>query len=138
LIAGDRDEYLLRVLAGVAALLLAGASHAQNTAGGYPDKPVRIIVPFAPAGPTDVTARLIAQKLTESLGKHSSSSRSGLIWGKTSENPNKTMRVLPNARRRRCCGGNIRGNKSQISRPALAATSQSPGRCRKFRSGSWG
>ena len=60
---------LIRTLAGVTALCLAGAAHAQTTAGGYPDRPVRIIVPFAPAGPTDVTARLIAQKLTESLGK---------------------------------------------------------------------
>ncbi len=33
----------------------------------YPDHPVKVIVPFAPAGPTDVMARLIAQKLSESL-----------------------------------------------------------------------
>ena len=33
----------------------------------YPDKPVKVIVPFAAAGPTDVMARLIAQKLSESL-----------------------------------------------------------------------
>ena len=47
------------------ALALAGAAQAQN----YPDRPVRIIVPFAPAGPVDVVARLVAQKLSESLGK---------------------------------------------------------------------
>ncbi|HEY0224141.1 MAG TPA: tripartite tricarboxylate transporter substrate binding protein [Pseudolabrys sp.] len=51
--------------AGVA--LLAAFGLAPASAASYPDKPVKIIVPFAPAGPTDVMARLIAQKLSENL-----------------------------------------------------------------------
>ena len=56
-----------RVLAAGAGLLLASAGLAQSP--GYPDRPVKIIVPFAAAGPTDVVARLITQKLSEKYGQ---------------------------------------------------------------------
>ena len=48
-----------------ATFALASAGLAQT----YPDKSVRIIVPFAPAGPTDVIARVVADKLSAHLGK---------------------------------------------------------------------
>jgi tripartite-type tricarboxylate transporter receptor subunit TctC len=56
------------ILLGVlAALLLAPA--ASNAQGSYPTRQVRIIVPYPPGGPTDLIARLVAQKLGERLGQ---------------------------------------------------------------------
>jgi tripartite-type tricarboxylate transporter receptor subunit TctC len=51
-------------LALVAALAAAGAA-----AQGYPAKPVKIIVPYPPGGPTDIVARVVAQKLSEQTGQ---------------------------------------------------------------------
>jgi len=56
-----------------AALLLASVCHAQTAPSGsastYPTRPVRMIVPYAAGGPTDVIARVVAQKLSESIGQ---------------------------------------------------------------------
>ena len=52
------------IFAGLA-LLLAGIVGAQN----YPVRPLRLVVPYAAGGSTDVLARIIGQKLTESFGQ---------------------------------------------------------------------
>ena len=56
----------LHLAAGVAALpAVSRIARAQ----AYPSRPVRIIVPAAPAGPTDILARLMGQWLSERLGQ---------------------------------------------------------------------
>jgi tripartite-type tricarboxylate transporter receptor subunit TctC len=53
-------------LAGAAALGATTAAHAQ---AGYPDRPIRMVIAFAPGGPTDVVGRFIAPPLGEILGQ---------------------------------------------------------------------
>jgi tripartite-type tricarboxylate transporter receptor subunit TctC len=52
----------------LAAVFVSHLALAQG-AGAYPNRPIRVIVPSAPGGGTDYTARTIAQRLTESLGQ---------------------------------------------------------------------
>jgi tripartite-type tricarboxylate transporter receptor subunit TctC len=56
---------LVKLAAVAAGLLLAATAGAQS----WPTKPVRFIVPFPPGGATDISARLLGQKLTEIWGQ---------------------------------------------------------------------
>jgi tripartite-type tricarboxylate transporter receptor subunit TctC len=58
----------LVMFAGACTLML-GPAAAQQDASTYPNRPIRIVVPFPAGGPSDVLARLIGQKITEDWGQ---------------------------------------------------------------------
>src|SRR6478609_3153684 len=60
-----RRQSLAAGLAACLALLFAAPAVAQ----GYPNRPVKIIMPFAPGGPTEFIIRLVADRLTATLGQ---------------------------------------------------------------------
>jgi tripartite-type tricarboxylate transporter receptor subunit TctC len=59
----DRRRFNSAIAAGAATLLVPGAG-----AQAWPSRPIKVIVPYTPGGFTDITARLVTQKLQERLG----------------------------------------------------------------------
>ena len=60
-----RSTFLLSL----AAVLLAGVVPQLATAAAFPDRPIRLIVPFPPGGSNDVLGRYVAVKLTDRVGQ---------------------------------------------------------------------
>jgi len=58
-----------QAIGALAVLALAGISAAPVYAADYPERNITVVVPFPPGGASDVTARLVSNKLSERIGK---------------------------------------------------------------------
>jgi len=59
-------RWLAQIAMTVVALVMVPATHAADA---WPNRPLRIVVPFAPGGTTDLLGRMVAEGLTRALGQ---------------------------------------------------------------------
>lgn len=69
LYGASRRDVLRGLACGAGAVAITGLAGGRASAETYPSRVVKIIVPFAPGGPTDLMARLIAAHITETMGQ---------------------------------------------------------------------
>jgi tripartite-type tricarboxylate transporter receptor subunit TctC len=67
--SASRRNWLASMAAAIAALTLIAAPQTAHAQDKYPNRPVRIILPFGAGGVADVTARIVAEKLGAKLGQ---------------------------------------------------------------------
>lgn len=58
-----------RLHAALAAVLLAAGTGTALAQAAWPSKPIRVVIPYPPGGPTDILGRIVAQHLSENLGQ---------------------------------------------------------------------
>ncbi len=54
----------------VAVMLCAQAISVAQTASSFPNQPIRMVVPYPPGGPTDITARVVAAEMSKTIGQN--------------------------------------------------------------------
>ena len=65
----DRRSLLRATLAGAAATVVASPMRSALAQGAYPTRPIKLVVGFAPGGPTDILARVIGKGMGDVLGE---------------------------------------------------------------------
>jgi tripartite-type tricarboxylate transporter receptor subunit TctC len=68
---------VLTAIAGAGAALPLALLRPARAQQGYPNRPIRMIVPFPPGGPIDTMARLVGEQLSENVGKVAVENRAG-------------------------------------------------------------
>jgi tripartite-type tricarboxylate transporter receptor subunit TctC len=64
------SAFITRRIFALALAAITAMAVCATAQAAYPDRPVRVILPFGPGGVADITARLVAQKLSEKLGQN--------------------------------------------------------------------